>query len=156
MATLVSHGDYNSLDDPNDAIIENNTNTMNKIMNTLAKVNPFYAYLASKFMGKITDLVIPNTNDYKKVSTIYNGQGLYEKTMELKAVGFSFENGLSKASNYEFSLIDKVGIRQVWKNPEYNNYVVIPPIWGVYTGINSPNNSLCLTGTLNGKTVESF
>lgn len=143
---LVSTGDYNALDDPSNEIITNNTSVISGVMDTLSRVNPFYAYLVSKFGDKLTDFVIPTNEDYQKVASVYNGVGLYDQMMQLEQ---TFDG-------YEFSLIDEAGIKQVWKYPEWNTYPVIKPIWGVYTGLNSPNNALCLSGSQNGKNVESF
>lgn len=142
---LVSQGSYNSLDS-SQAVIENNQSTIQKVINTLSKVNPFYSYLASKFVGKLSDFVIPTDEEYLKVAEVYNAQGLYSRNMFIE----KFD------SNYDFCLFDETGAKQVWKYPEYNNYVVVPPIFGVWTGINSPNNSLCLTGESNSKIIESF
>jgi len=127
--------------------IENNKSNVSKILNTLSRVNPFYAYLASKVSDKLTDFFAPDDPGYLKVASTYNGVGLYDRNMILEDLG---------AGNYEFSIIDEAGGRVVWKFPEYNTYTVVPPLYGTWTGINSPNNSLCLSGTVNGVAVQSY
>lgn len=43
----------------------------------------------------------------------------------------------------------------VWKYPEYNDYTVISPIWGTWTGINSPNNTVPVYGNYQGRPQQS-
>lgn len=126
--------------------IENNKSSVANVLSTLARVNPFYAYLASKVSEKLTDFVTPDDAGYLSVANTYNGVGLYDQNMVLEDLG----------TNYEFSIVNEAGERVVWKFPEYNNYTVVPPIFGTWTGINSPNNSLCLSGTVGGRSVQSF
>lgn len=145
LSHLVSTGGYNALDSTNSVIV-NNQSIIANVLNTLARVNPFYSYLASKFNDKLSDFVIPTSEDYLKVASVYNGQGLYLQKMKLESFG----------SGYEFSILDEIGTPVIWKYPEYNNYTVVPPVYGTWTGINSPNNSLCLSGSQGGQEVESF
>lgn len=144
-SALVSQGDYNALDSPDKLIIENNTRTVSSILSTLSKTSPFYAYLATKLGDSLADFVVPTSEEYIKVASVYNGEGINM----MSATG-------DENTGYEFSALDETGMRQVWKYPEYNNYTVVPAIFGVYTGINSPNNALCLSGTIGGVFVESY
>ncbi len=153
-SALVSQGDYNALDSPDKLTIENNTRTVSSILSALSKTSPFYAYLATKLGDSLADFVVPTSEEYNKVASIYNG---VLRTSE-------GDTGISMMSvtgdentGYEFSALDETGTRQVWKYPEYNNYTVVPAIFGVYTGINSPNNALCLSGrSPGGVFVESY
>ena len=56
----------------------------------------------------------------------------------------------------EFYSVDETGKEWVWKYPIYNNYQNIVPIWGVYTGINSPNNSLPIAGNITAEDGTVF
>ena len=135
---LVSQSDHDPLNQ--------NTSFITNILNNLSKINPLYAYLSSKFLNGVSDFVIPTNEEYLKVSRIYNGQGLYDQNMTTEKIG----------SNFDFSLIDETGTKIIWKYPFDNSSVVIPALYGVYVGLNSPNNSSVLSGTIDGKFVESF
>ena len=41
----------------------------------------------------------------------------------------------------------------VWKYPYYNDYTVVPPLYGVWVGINSPNNSVPVYGFVNAEDI---
>lgn len=115
------------------------TNFLQSALDTMARINPLYALISSKISNRLTDFVIPNNPEYKRVSSIYTGAGL--------------EN--VKLNGSFFSLTDETGAQQVWfKN--YNNYAVVSPIFGIWCGINSSNNSLPLTGIIDGKEHQSY
>lgn len=125
---------------------ELNNSTIANTINKLKKVNPIYFYLADKLLSVSGEFVLPTDEDYNKVSEIYNGKGLFEEPVNQRAT----------LNNTEFYSLDETGKEWVWKYPEYNNYTVVPPIWGVYTGINSPNNQLPISGLVNGELKQSY
>lgn len=119
-----------------------NNSTVANILTNLSKVNPVYFYLAEKFLSKTGEFFAPTDEDYKRISEIYNGEGIYGQETVQDEVGFS--------------LFDETGTKRQWKY-EYNDYTVIPPIWGTWVGINSPNNTKPISYIAeDGNPVESY
>jgi hypothetical protein len=113
----------------------------------LSQSNPVYYYLTNKILESFGSIVIPqNDPEYQAIANIYNGKGLYEQFVKT-----SFDG-----TNSVFSLVDEAGDTIFWKYPEYNTYVVVPPLYGTWVGINSPNNQTPLRGFVDGMIRESW
>ena len=138
-SSLASTGGYNVMQ----PTIQNNS-VISNVLNTMSKINPLYSYISSKLVGKLADFVIPDSPEYIRVSSIYTGAGIGQASFRENGNGFDIFN------------YDEIGEEQVWKLPEYNTYTVVPPVWGVWTGINSPNNSLPIGGVVDGKEQQSY
>jgi hypothetical protein len=91
--------------------------------------NPFLSYLmpsVSKFQAGLT---LPTNEEYKKVAAVYNGKNLdYRNVLAAEVNGYM-----------TFSARNEVGEVITW-NTEWNSHKVVPPLWGVWVGPNSPNN----------------
>lgn len=112
----------------------------------LSQANPVY-YFISKELVKDGKIEAPlNDPEYQAVASVYNGKGLYDQFTKQQVVG----------NNTEFSIIDEIGKVNLWKYAEYNTYTVVPPLWGTWVGINSPNSKTPLRGFVNGQIRESF
>lgn len=125
-----------------EVVPESGNSIIGSIISRMATFNPLYYYISSKLLDKAAELVKPLDEDYYKIESVYNGNGLYEPLVE-------FVNG-------EFFLFDEVGQRQSWFYPKDNNYPVVPPLWGTWTGINSPNNSVPMTTVVDGQLRNSW
>lgn len=112
----------------------------------LSQSNPVYYYLVNKLLDKTGELVVPTDASYQSVAAVYNGAGLYDQ----------FTKEAFDGTNTVFSIVDEVGVLREWKYPEYNRYTVIPPLWGYWTGINSPNNQTPLRALVGGQIRESY
>lgn len=112
----------------------------------LSQSNPIYYYLSNALLESFSDIVIPQNDPYyQEIATVYNGKGLYDKFVKT-----SFDG-----TNSIFSAVDEIGQPIFW-NTSYNTYIVVPPIWGIWTGINSPNSSPPVTGFVDGKIRQSW
>jgi len=121
--------------------------TAGDILAKLSQINPVYYYLVNKLLDKSGELVVPqNDPEYEAIAKIYNGKGQYSSLAKQEFDG----------TNMIFSEVNEIGELDIWKYPEYNNYTVVPSLWGVYTGINSVNNQVPLRGIVNGRVVDSF
>lgn len=117
----------------NDLSRESIGDTIPNVLAKLEKVNPVYYYLANKMMDLTDDFVVPTNENYLKVSAIYNGSVFFNNDVVLR--------------NGEYYGVNEGSFPFVWKL-SYNNYPVVPPIWGTWTGINSPNNKLPYSGII--------
>lgn len=113
----------------------------------LSKANPVYYYLSNALLESTGSIVVPqNDPEYAAIAAVYNGSGLYEQFTKQSFDGV----------NTVFSIVNEAGDTVLWKYPEYNNYTVVPPLYGYWVGINSPNNHVPLQGFTNGFIRESF
>ena len=91
--------------------------------------NPLLSYLmpsVAKFQAKMT---LPTNEEYKQIAAVYNGKNLDWRNVLTKKVG-----------NYTtFSAKNELGEVITWTT-EWNTHSVVPPIWGTWVGISSPNN----------------
>lgn len=104
---------------------------ISKAYGIVAGSNPLLSYLIpslSKFQAGMT---VPTNENYLKISQVYNGKNLTHLNV-LETVN---EDGTKS-----FSALDETGATITW-NTAWNNHKTVPPIWGTWTGINSPNNT---------------
>lgn len=120
------------------------------ILAKLSQLNPVYYYLVNKLLDKTGELVVPTDAEYQRVAAVYNGKGLYDQITSTTFDG----------SNTIWSQPDEVGDVYQWVYPRDNNYTPVPALWGIYTGISSPNNQPPLRGIVGGpdgaRVRESF
>jgi hypothetical protein len=93
--------------------------------------NPLLSYLAPALENFQAKMVLPSGEEYQKNSQIYNGRNL------------AFQNVLETINpdgTKDYSAKDELGITYTWFG-KWNNHQVVSPIWGTWTGINSPNNA---------------
>lgn len=126
----------NGIDLSDPQLLDNNSNVAN-IIRIIGALNPINYYISSKLLSKISELVIPNDPDFQLIYNKYNGKGLYNQNTNVNDRGFT--------------LVDENGDAMTWRY-DWNNHRVIPPIWGVFCGLNSPNNKGPIRGkvTVNG------
>jgi len=103
-------------------------------LSDLSNDNPIFNYLSLSIAQNTDTYIIPNDPEYFAVARrndgsvfFYNDIKQVQEPKNLKFYGSTETETLA------------------WYYPEYNTYNVIPPIWGVFTGMNSPNNSLPYT-----------
>ncbi len=111
------------------------------ILEKIKLTNPVYYLLASKMMDLTHDFVLPNDEEYQKVSSVYDGSVF-------------FKNDVVKKEDGNFHGITEKG-ELVWKYPEYNNYTVIPSLWGYWVGISSINNEVPIYANYEDLVVQS-
>jgi hypothetical protein len=91
--------------------------------------NPLLAYLMPSVAKFQTSMVLPTNEEYKQIASVYNGKNLDWRNVLTKQVG-----------NYTtFSAKNEVDEVITWST-EWNNHTVVPPLFGTWVGINSPNN----------------
>jgi hypothetical protein len=118
--------------------------TVSDIIFNLAKANPLFYYISSKLLEKTSAFVLPlDDPDYIAVSQVYDGSGLYNQMGVMSSEG-------------EISMIDETGKRIVWKYPEYNDYPVVPAIYGTWVGMNSYNDQIPLNDGVNVSLMDTL
>jgi hypothetical protein len=84
----------------------------------------------SKVLGNFLNSKIPTTDEYKAIANVYNGRNL---TMANCVTKYSQVN-----EGLNFTLIDELGNQAVLAQ---NKGTVLPAMYGVFLGPNSPNNA---------------
>lgn len=121
----------------NDFTRESLSDTPENVLEKIKRVNPMYYYLASKVLDLTGPFVVPTDEDYVKVSNTYTGEVFFKNLTLARETGDGIEF-YTQTENGEV----------LWKYPEYNNYPVVPTIYGTWVGINSINNSVPVYGTV--------
>jgi hypothetical protein len=115
-------------------ILSKNKDPMQAFNDTLTSY-PFLQGITSKVLDYQKNLqdILPTTDRFKQIYTLFKGRSLsLEKSVSMQ---IDPQTGLKI-----FTFIDEWGQKFTYK--ENPNSIKIPPINGVWTGINSPNNAL--------------
>lgn len=114
-------------------MVENNVPAEQALINVVQK-NPQYKKLIPTildYQAKAKGLT-PNTNAYKEISRTYNGASMSTKSVRVTTnpdTGLKIFMGLDE-------------LQKTWFYKQNPDAFVVPPIYGVWVGINSPNNEL--------------
>jgi hypothetical protein len=106
-------------------------NVISTIYTKVFGTNPLLAYLAGPLEKFQAGLTLPTNERYLEIAKTYNGKNL------------TFENVLETINSdgtKDYSAKDETGVVYTWFG-KWNTHKVVPPIWGTWTGINSPNNT---------------
>lgn len=133
LANLVNYFSSELAVHPQYSVVENKQppeSVVNSIVKNITDNNPTLKYLVPAVLEVGAKFVVPDNADYKAVEKIYNGNYIFPNTVATK---------IESDGTTTFGLLDETGKLNFW-NTSYNNYTVIPPIYGTWVGINSPNN----------------
>ncbi len=91
--------------------------------------NPLLSYLMPSVAKFQAQMVLPTNEEYKQIAAVYNGKNLDYRNVLTQQVG----------QYMTFSAKNEVGEVITWTT-EWNTHSVVPPIYGTWVGISSPNN----------------
>jgi len=103
----------------------------------LKSISTFYPelnYLIPKLLDYQSGIVLPTTDQFKQIYSVYTGRNISPDSVR-QVIG---ADGLKT-----FIGTDETG--QTYTYKENPNAFTVTPIWGTWTGPNSPNNSLPFT-----------
>jgi hypothetical protein len=110
---------------------EKGSNVVSGIYDKVFGSNPLLSYLAPGLENFQAQMTLPTNEDYQKIAAVYNGKNLdYRNVLET----------VNADGTKDFSAKDELGITHTWFGA-WNNHPVIQPIYGVFVGLNSPNNA---------------
>lgn len=97
----------------------------------VASVHPDINYVIPTLLDHTASTSIPTSQRYRDISRIFNGRSI-------KVENVNEEN--LPGGDVGFWMFDETQMVRYWRT-NHNKHFVVAPIHGVYTGINSPNNS---------------
>lgn len=105
--------------------------------------NPKYGYLINHLVNYQLANVAPKNDRYRYISMMYQGRSIHSN---------SVQQTIDPATGLKiFKGTDEIG--QVYIYKEKRDSIKIPPIYGVWVGLNSPNNSLPIMTSLGQRSL---
>lgn len=115
--------------DPGFSVIEQRfePSVLNKALESIINSDPQMKEMVLPLVYHLSNYVVPTNEDYRRIASVYNGD---------------FEPNSAFETPNAFQIIDETGTINTWQKEWSGQYVQVPPLYGIWTGISSPNDSL--------------
>jgi hypothetical protein len=105
-------------------------NMVQGVLKNISKAYPHLAYLIPKVLEYASKWTVPSNANYQKIASVYDGKKINPSAIVTTK---------DPQGNDVFSMLDEEDQLVQW-NTKLNTYTVVPPLYGTWVGINSPNN----------------